>query len=221
MKVLDLFSGLNGWNQAFHDRGHKICTVDINSKFNADITADINNLSINDIGKNFDVILASPPCEHFSVASIGKNWTGGKKAYIPKTEATVYAIKTVQHALKIIKEINPQFWIMENPMGILRKMTFMQNYDHKFITYCQYGETRMKPTDLWGKFPPTFEARHCHNNAACHERAPRGAKTGTQGIKGSANRAKIPYQLSLEMCIACEKEIESNTIIVEPIKIKV
>ena len=39
--------------------------------------------------------------------------------------------------------------------------------------------------------------RHCH-----HESARRGARTGTQGIKGTYDRSKIPQQL-------CQEVIES------------
>jgi hypothetical protein len=36
------------------------------------------------------------------------------------------------------------------------------------------------------------------------EPAPRGSKTGTQGFKESAPRAKIPYELSLKLCKTIE-----------------
>ena len=63
----------------------------------------------------------------------------------------------------------------------------------------------MKPTDLWGHFPAglTFNPM-CKNGDPCHERAPRGAKTGTQGISGAAERAVVPYLLSLAVCEAME-----------------
>ena len=41
MKVLDLFSGLGGFSQAFKDRGHKVTTLDNNPEFNPDICIDI------------------------------------------------------------------------------------------------------------------------------------------------------------------------------------
>lgn len=212
MKVLDLYKGFGGWSQAFKDREHEVVTVDINPKFNPDICKDIFTLTTHDLetyGK-FDVILASPPCEHFSVASISKNWTGGIRVYEPKTEETCKAIALVKHTLQLIEQLNPRFWVLENPMGVLRKLPFMAKYHHRLVTYCQYGEHIMKPTDLWGKFPLTFAAKSCKNGASCHDRAPREAKTGTQGLKDSASRAKIPYGLSLAICIACEKAINQS-----------
>jgi len=209
MNVLDLFSGLGGWSEAFKDRGHRVVTIDILAKFNPTICIDIMN--IDNISKygNFDIILASPPCNCFSVASIGKHWVGKEIKYTPKDEETKKAILLVQHTLKLIEEHNPKFWILENPMGILRKLSFMQKYEHRFVTYCQYGEHRMKPTDLWGKFPKLFIAKSCKNGDLCHDRAPRGSHIGgTQGIKSSEERAKIPYGLSLAICIACEEELK-------------
>ena len=39
----------------------------------------------------------------------------------------------------------------------------------------------------------------CKNGDSCHEAAPRGSQTGTQGIKGNYERSKIPYQLCKEI----------------------
>lgn len=71
-------------------------------------------------------------------------------------------------------------------------MDFMQGIPRYTVTYCQYGDTRMKPTDIWTNHPmPNFKPP-CHNGDSCHVSAPRGAKTGTQGLKNSILRAKIP-----------------------------
>ncbi len=53
----------------------------------------------------------------------------------------------------------------------------------------------MKPTDIWTNHPDPKFKPPCKNGDTCHVRAPRGARTGTQGIKGSKDRAVIPYQL--------------------------
>ncbi len=207
LKVLDLFSGLEGWSKSFRDRGHDVITVDFEAKFHPTICANILTLNPKDFKKfgKIHIILSSPPCNCFSVASISTYWSGGKNQYVPKNEKTVTAIETVKHTLKLIKELNPSYWVLENPVGVLRSLPFMKLYHRHTVTYCQYGEHRMKPTDLWGKFPPTFSARRCRNGDKCHDRTPRGScKTGTQSIKKVEERALIPYQLSLEICLACE-----------------
>jgi hypothetical protein len=45
----------------------------------------------------------------------------------------------------------------------------------------------------------------CHNgNKNCHHQpAPRGAKTGTQGLKGSVERSKIPQELCEHIVRIC------------------
>lgn len=202
MKVLDLFSGLKGWSDPFKDRGHEVVTVDIESKFKPTFAWDLNNVRPDDLEFiDPDIILASPPCERFSVATIGRNW---HHDYTPKTAEAGGAQRLVQHTLRIIEQLQPKFWIMENPRAMLRKMPFMQQYPRTTVTYCQYGERHMKPTDLWGKWPPGFVPKMCKNGAPCHDRAPRGSSQGVQGIKGAAARGKIPKQLSLEVCIAAE-----------------
>ena len=39
----------------------------------------------------------------------------------------------------------------------------------------------------------------------CHERAPRGSKTGTQGLKGSKERSVIPERLCEHIVDICEQ----------------
>lgn len=54
----------------------------------------------------------------------------------------------------------------------------------------------MKPTDIWTNHPnPQFKPP-CKYGASCHEAAPRGSKTGTQGLAGSVDRSRIPTRLA-------------------------
>lgn len=171
------------------------------------MVADIRMVTKEGVWDNFgfpDVILASPPCEGFSVLNIGKNWTHDHR---PKTARAREAIFLVKRTLRLISDLNPRFFVMENPRAKLRKMPEVQNLERRTVTYCQYGETRMKPTDLWGGFPPSLMLRPpCKNGAPCHVRAPRGSQTGTQGMKGPI-AAKVPYALSEAVCLAAEKDL--------------
>ena len=56
----------------------------------------------------------------------------------------------------------------------------------------------MKPTDIWTNLDWKPKAM-CKNGQPCHEAAPRGSKTGTQGLKNNYERSKIPYFLSREI----------------------
>lgn len=45
----------------------------------------------------------------------------------------------------------------------------------------------------------------CKPGASCHEAAPRGSRTGTQGIKGAKDRGRIPEALFEEIFEAIAK----------------
>lgn len=87
-------------------------------------------------------------------------------------------------------------------------MEFMRGLYRYTTTYCQYGDTRMKPTDIWTNIPDPGFKDPCHNGDKCHEAAPRGSKTGTQGLKGSKERARIPEQLCDYIAKICEEKIK-------------
>lgn len=201
MIVLDLFAGHGGWSAPFKEAGHEVATVDIEPSFNPDICIDALELPPKYFAKTgFDAILASPPCEAFSVASIGAHWGGGLRAYEPKTEHAHTSLALVHWTAAVIEAARPRWFVIENPRGVLRKLGVLDRYERTTVTYCQYGDTRMKPTDLWGGFPEKWEPRPmCRNGAPCHEAAPRGAKTGTQGLKKADARAEIPRELAVSL----------------------
>jgi len=204
MKVLELFSGSGILSKTFKERGHKTFKVDNNKKLKPDLCVDI--LELNPLYLDwYDVIWASPPCTTFSVASISTHWTGGKEAYIPKTDECKKGIDRVKKTLEIIRYLKPKYWFIENPIGVLRKMDFMP--DHKVtVTYCQYGDSRMKPTDIWNNAYHWIPRPMCSNGDSCHEKAPRGSKTGTQGLKDNYERSKLPVDLCNEIVDVCENK---------------
>ena len=195
MKILELFAGTASFSNRAIRMGHEVFTSDYDPQFRTDYCVDIMDFDILKIPFKPDVIWASPPCETFSVASIGHHWTGGKGAYIPKTDNALLGIERVKKALQIIDGLKPQYWFIENPRGVLRKMPFMHDFYRYTVTYCQYGDTRMKPTDIWSNVPYLHFKPMCKNGDNCHVSAPRGSKTGTQGIKTYRDRSKIPSEL--------------------------
>lgn len=200
--VIDLFSGLEGFSQAFsEDRDWEVVTVDFEERFSPDICGDVKKMGAKDL-PDPDVVLASPPCKAFSVAAIGHYWKDG---YIPKKEFVVESTALVHHTLFLIHQLDPEYWFLENPRGMLRNVIGEpEERGGGTVTWCQYGAERMKPTDLWGDHPESFRYRKCSNGDDCHASASRGSRTGTQGVDGSADRAKIPYGLSKAIKSAVE-----------------
>jgi len=194
MKILELFSGTESFSKVAREQGHETFTIDNNMEFKPNLCINILNLKITDIPFKPDFIWASPPCTCFSVASIGSSWIGN---YHPKRVETALAMAYVLKTLWLIKELKPKYWIIENPRGVLRKMGFMENLPRTTACYCQYGDSRMKPTDLWNNFG--FKGKMCKNGNPDHISAPRGSKTGTQGLKGNKERSIVPRELCLEI----------------------
>lgn len=224
MRVLDLFAGLKGWSEPWEGRGHDIITLDNDPKFNCDITVNILEFDYKMLPK-IDVILASPPCEKFSTMGFqygwfDQFWRDGKWATVPMTPEAELALELVERTVQIIKYFGPRWWVIENPKALLRKTDVIpEAWGPNEIWYCHYGEHRAKPTDLWGHFPKNFELKPpCHNRreshtdpACCckdHTAAPRGSRTGTQGMSRELS-AKIPFPLADSVMRACEREYES------------
>ena len=197
MKCLDLFSGTRSIADAFERQGWETFTVELDKSHpNIDWYADIMKITAEDILSRFghpDVVWASPPCEKFSVASIGKYWVKGSNE--PATEESRAALALLEHTIKLIHDLNPTYYFIENPRGKMRKMDCMQDLPRYTVTYCQYGDRRMKPTDIWTNHPNPQFMKPCNNGDNCHEKAPRGTKQGTQGLKGAVERSRIPRML--------------------------
>lgn len=207
--------GTRSIGKAFEAKGHEVFSVEWNKDFeNIDLYEDINNVTAEMILEKFgrpDVIWASPDCTTYSIAAIShhrKKEESGNLA--PVSEYAKFCDKTNQHVIELIKELNPKYYFIENPRGGLRKMDFMKGLPRYTVTYCQYEldkpvtERRMKPTDIWTNHPnPQFKPM-CKNGAPCHAPAPRGSKTGTQGLKNSKERSRIPNMLCAHIVEICE-----------------
>lgn len=210
MKILELFAGTRSIGKAFEARGHEVYSIEWDKDFeNIDLYADVNDVTAQQILQDFgrpDVIWASPDCTTYSIAAISKHRRKNEEtgSLDPVSEYAQFCDKTNQHVLDLIRELQPAFYFIENPRGGMRKMTWIQDLTRYTVTYCQYGDKRMKPTDIWTNHPaPDFKPM-CKNGDPCHERAPRGARTGTQGLKGSKERSKIPQQLCEHIVDICE-----------------
>lgn len=224
-KVLELFSGSRSIGKVAEKMGMEVFSVDNQDFPNTNWVGDIrdwdyrlNEMNVGELKEEYipDILWASPPCTGFSVACIGRNWIKGE-VFTPKTDSAKLGIEIMLKTMEIIKEylkLNPNLiWYVENPRGKMRKAPQWDEMDHvrHTISYCKYGDTRMKPTDIWTndydwkpkplckpfKYDQNGEVinRHCH-----HDASPRGTQQGgTQKLKGNYERSKLPPQLCEEV----------------------
>ena len=208
MNVLELFSGTQSIGKKFRAKGHNVLSVELNPIFTTDEwgleqwTMSVSDVDWKKVEEHFggavDVIWASPMCTTHSIAAISHHRTRGEDGLLyPKSDNAKAHDEVLKATLNLIDKLMPKYYFIENPRGGMRKAPMMQDINdlRHTLTYCQYGDTRMKPTDIWTNHPdPKFKPA-CKNGAPCHESAPRGSRTGTQGLKGNMERSVIPPAL--------------------------
>ena len=156
------------------------------------------------------ILWASPPCTHFSVAALYRNYHNGK----PKRIRVALSLQYIKKTLELIKELKPKYWFIENPRGMLRKEDIVKGLNRKTVTYCQYGFSYQKPTDIWTNLHAWIPRPVCKPGAICHESSKRGSAEGvqTKSIK-PADRSRIPPALFNEVLDVIEgktKEIQTR-----------
>lgn len=211
IKVAEFFAGSRSVGNAAEAKGMEVFSIDWKPFPKIDWVGDVEDMKISDVPFVPDAVWGSPDCTTYTIAAISKH----RKGTDPKSDYAKKCDSVNQHFLTMIEQwllINPKMvFFIENPRGMLRKMPFMQKFKRHTIWYCQYGDDRAKPTDIWTNCENWIPRPMCHNgNKNCHHQpAPRGSKTGTQGIKGAYERSKIPTELCNEILSAVEK-IKTN-----------
>src|SRR3990167_618545 len=97
MKVLDLFSGLGGWSDPARTLGYDVFTIDNDPTFGADAVVDVadTEAGLAALPWRPDLILASPPCNAFSMMSNRHYFMPGHGAPRPKNEKGWEALRLV------------------------------------------------------------------------------------------------------------------------------
>ena len=214
MKVLELFAGSRSIGKIAEELGHEVFSIDIENFNRVDLVKDIEFIIPSDIPFIPDMIWASPPCTTYSIAAISTH----RNFQEPKTEFAEKSDRLVLNVLRLCAEFNCIYYI-ENPRGYLRKMDFMQTIPRTTVTYCSYSDSRMKPTDIFSNniydmfnLDGWKPREKCwNNNKNCHhEPAPRGSKTGTQGLENNYERSRIPEELCREIILQTFNKLTKN-----------
>ncbi len=227
--AVEFFSGTQGISNSLREKGWTVLSIELNPIFTkppfnlkqwtisiADVTA---KEIVKRLGGSPDVIWSSNVCTTDSIAAISTHRTyvegfgKTKKAksrthtLIAKSKEAFAFDELLLHTLRLIQELKPKYYFIENPRGGMRYKPIMIGLMYRYtVTYCSYGDITMKPTDIWTNHPnPNFKPMCFNNNKECHhESAPRGSKTGTQGKDGNLERSKIPLELCRHIAELCE-----------------
>ena len=215
MNVLELFAGSRSVSRAAELKGHNTFSIDWTDYNGIDLVTDIAKLKIEDVPFIPDMIWASPDCTTYSIAGHNSHRSGNQRdGFVCLSEYAHQCDETNIHFISLIKqwlEINPNMvFFIENPRGLLRHMEWMKEFRRETVWYCRYGDSRAKPTDIWTNStdwtPRPLCANHRYDkdgnviDRKCHhEIAQRGMKTGTQGLKLTYDKSKIPVRLCLEI----------------------
>lgn len=208
--VLDLFSGLGGFSAAFEESDRwEVTTVEIDPSFEPEIVADVFDLRPSDFAAyDFDVILASPPCQYLNTAGNHDKWDFERQE--PTAPESRDAVALFYHALGLIRALNARFWYVENPRR--SRIRWFVGPPDEWVAYCQYGMDYQKQTGLWGTHAPmTF--KRCSGAGECH--VSNTEDDGHEAIAsmndvGRSERSKVPYELSDAIREACEQALDGN-----------
>lgn len=192
MKVLDLFSGLGGWSEAFVNHGCEVIRIENNP-----LLQEVPHTQLKDVlevrdyllecqqrGLEIqkpDIILASPPCYYFSNA-----FSAPKSLYLRKygnLDDYNPSMKLLEATLDIIKIVKPKYWIVENVVGATR-------YFEKYL-----GKPRqiIGAYVLWGNYPEILLQGKLPTKKSKDKR---------HSPIRSNHRAKIPLALSMALLTA-------------------
>lgn len=130
--ILDLCGGTGAWSQPYLDAGYDVRIIDP--------LLGGGDVRLFECPGRVHGVLAAPPCTVF--ANSGARWT--------RSEADILGgLSVVDACLRIIWAARPEWWVLENPVGKLRRWLGPPAWT---FNPCDYGDPYTKRTLLWGNF---------------------------------------------------------------------
>ena len=192
-RILELFSGTGSVGKTFKAHGWEVVSLDITDQGGYTPTHMVDILSWDFIeaypSRYFEVVWASPPCEHYSIART--------TALTPRN--LPYYDSLVAKSLDIIKHFRPKYYFIETPAsGLLRTRSVIKGERWLDVDYCMYGSEYRKRTRIWGVFPSAWTPADCWSCVASGSR--KHKSTAQRGSGWSLNQLHhIPQALVEEL----------------------
>ncbi|MCW3978088.1 MAG: DNA cytosine methyltransferase [Candidatus Bathyarchaeota archaeon] len=190
LRVLDLFSGLGGFSEAFVRAGDEVLRVENNP-----LLSEVPHTTMQDVQemrarlalyhaqgepiREYDILLAAPPCREFSLA-----YSAPRSVAQRNGEEFEPSMDLLEATLDIIRITKPRYWVIENVVGSIK----------------YFKEFGLEPRQihgahvLYGNFP-LFQ---------CGKLPTKASKDKTSSDPLRANHtALIPLELSMQLRRAC------------------
>lgn len=142
--ILDLCGGTGSWSRPYKEAGYDVRVITLPEY---DVCTYVPP-------KNVYGILAAPPCTHFSIAC-NRLWDEKDK-----DGRTIDGLKVLIACLRIIAKSNPEWWVIENPVGRMKRFLGEPDYSFQFI---DFGFPCRKKSLLWGKFNHPVKQQHTYD----------------------------------------------------------
>lgn len=134
LTILSLCDYTGSWSKPYADAGYDVRQVDI--KHGGDVRL------FEALPYPVRGVLAAPPCTDF--AASGARWWEEKGE-----QSLLDALAVVDACMRVIMVHRPQWWVLENPVGRLRR--YLGDPAMAFDP-ADYGDPYTKKTQLWGAF---------------------------------------------------------------------
>lgn len=136
--ILDLCGGTGSWSRPYRESGYDVRLITL---------PDYDVLTY-EPPNNVYGILAAPPCTEF--AGSGARWWADKPPHLLSE-----ALQIVDACIRIVAYAHPTFWVLENPVGRLRRLRRdLLGEPRVIFNPCDYGDAWTKKTLIWGNFNP-------------------------------------------------------------------
>jgi len=151
--ILSLFDESGVWSAPYVLAGYNVIQVDIQNGIDA-LDLDIEYFADHGIDDIYGV-LAACPCTHF--ANSGARWFADKDA----NGITQEGIDLVYRTLQIIDFFQPEFWVIENPIGRIQELCGLPDPRLIFQPH-HFGDPYTKKTQLFGEFNAALPTTNVH-----------------------------------------------------------